>query len=217
MPPRKPHGKDETKEAILRAADELFGLKSPDSVTVRELADRAGVNHALVHRHFGTKDQVLREVLERHARAFREVMDGDVEHAVTRMFEVAQGRPAFVKIIAQLLLEGRSPRDFTLEEGGSDRLVKLMMTAHPARSADENRLAAATSIALVLSWTFFGPFLRFAAGYEGTEEEANRWVTRAVVEVAKRGLEPVAKSVKPVKSAKIASRPTPRARRRRAS
>ncbi len=135
---RKPHGKDETKDAILRAADELFGLKSPDSVTVRELADRAGVNHALVHRHFGTKDQVLREVLQRHARAFREVIEGDVETAVTRMFEVALERPAFAKIIAQLLLEGRSPRDFTLEEGGSDRLAKLMTAA---LSAHEQALA----------------------------------------------------------------------------
>ena len=45
--------------AILRAAAELMAEHSPSSVSLREVAARAGVNYGLIHRHFGTKDKLL--------------------------------------------------------------------------------------------------------------------------------------------------------------
>jgi AcrR family transcriptional regulator len=53
------------REALLRAAVELFGAAGPASTSVREVADRAGVNQGLIYRHFGSKDGLLAEALER--------------------------------------------------------------------------------------------------------------------------------------------------------
>ena len=48
-----------TRQVILAAARELFAAHGVDGVSVRQIAAKAGVNHALVHRYFGTKDEMV--------------------------------------------------------------------------------------------------------------------------------------------------------------
>lgn len=61
-----PRGSAErTKAAILKAARELFAERGVYAVTVREVAAAAGVNHALVHRYFGTKKEMIAEIMRR--------------------------------------------------------------------------------------------------------------------------------------------------------
>jgi AcrR family transcriptional regulator len=47
---------DRTREAILAAAEHLFGSQGYERTTVREVAERAGIDPALVIRYFGNKD-----------------------------------------------------------------------------------------------------------------------------------------------------------------
>ncbi len=55
---------DQTKSKILTAADTLFGELGFDATTTRDIAQRSGVNKALIHYHFGTKDELLEALLE---------------------------------------------------------------------------------------------------------------------------------------------------------
>lgn len=55
---RRP-GPNETREEILAAARRLFGERGFDGTTIRAVAAAAGVNQALVHHFFGTKEQVF--------------------------------------------------------------------------------------------------------------------------------------------------------------
>lgn len=52
------------RDALLESAIELFAEHGPASVSVRDVARRAGVNHGLVHRHFGSKDALLAQAIE---------------------------------------------------------------------------------------------------------------------------------------------------------
>ena len=56
---------DKTKEKILRAASRLFSENGLDGVTVREICRAAKVNIALVNYHFGSKEGLYRECVER--------------------------------------------------------------------------------------------------------------------------------------------------------
>jgi AcrR family transcriptional regulator len=51
---------------ILDAADHLFGEQGFDATTTREIAERAGVNKALIHYHFTSKDELLARLLDRY-------------------------------------------------------------------------------------------------------------------------------------------------------
>jgi AcrR family transcriptional regulator len=68
------------REGLLRAARELMTEKGLPAVTVREIAERAGVQPALVNYHFGGKEGLLRSVLasvsEEMAQRIREVTTG---------------------------------------------------------------------------------------------------------------------------------------------
>ena len=54
----------EAREALLLAARELMTEKGLPAVTVREIAERAGVQAALVNYHFGGKEGLLRSVVD---------------------------------------------------------------------------------------------------------------------------------------------------------
>jgi AcrR family transcriptional regulator len=55
---RRP-GSEDTKGRILAAAREAFGERGLDGTSVREIASRAGVDGALVHHYFGTKERLF--------------------------------------------------------------------------------------------------------------------------------------------------------------
>ena len=53
---------DTTKHKILAATEQLIGEVGYDAMSTRDIAERSGVNKALIHYHFGTKEE-LRAVL----------------------------------------------------------------------------------------------------------------------------------------------------------
>jgi AcrR family transcriptional regulator len=57
-----------TKAALLQAAQELFAERGYERTTVRDIADRAGVNQALLFRYFGNKEDLFHVVLATESR-----------------------------------------------------------------------------------------------------------------------------------------------------
>ena len=55
----------EATEALLDAADALLIEVGYSAISTRRLAERAGVNHGLVHYYFGSMEEVLLQTLER--------------------------------------------------------------------------------------------------------------------------------------------------------
>src|ERR1700739_391189 len=60
-----PTGREEVAAAILEAATDLFAERGPAATSIRDIAARSKVNHGLVFRHFGTKEQLVGAVLDR--------------------------------------------------------------------------------------------------------------------------------------------------------
>jgi AcrR family transcriptional regulator len=56
------------REKILEAADSLFGEVGFDATTTREIAERSGVNKALIHYHFKSKEGLLASLLDQYYR-----------------------------------------------------------------------------------------------------------------------------------------------------
>lgn len=64
---RQPRSRPETlvrRREILDAAIDIFGAKGFAGGTLQEIADQVGMTHAGILHHFGSKDQLLLEVLE---------------------------------------------------------------------------------------------------------------------------------------------------------
>ncbi len=57
--PGRPPGTSDTRERILVNARELFARNGIDKTSIRSIASAAGVDPALVHHYFGTKEQLF--------------------------------------------------------------------------------------------------------------------------------------------------------------
>lgn len=79
--PVKPSYEDilSAKEKILDSADTLFGESGFDATTTREIAEKSGVNKALIHYHFKSKETLLQKVLERHYERLANTLQGPLE------------------------------------------------------------------------------------------------------------------------------------------
>jgi AcrR family transcriptional regulator len=60
--------RQQAMDALLDAAEALLIEVGYAAVTTRKLAERAGVNHGLVHYYFGSMEEVLLQTLERHTK-----------------------------------------------------------------------------------------------------------------------------------------------------
>jgi len=63
---------DTTRLSILNAAERCFGESGFDGVSLRTITEVAGVDLALVNYHFGSKENLLHEVIARRARVVHE-------------------------------------------------------------------------------------------------------------------------------------------------
>jgi AcrR family transcriptional regulator len=61
-----------SRERLLDAAEELFAEAGFNGVSVRQIVERASVNLGAIPYHFGTKENLFKEVLLRRAKPLRE-------------------------------------------------------------------------------------------------------------------------------------------------
>ena len=155
-PTRRPHGKAEVMAAIRAAAADLLAERGPRDITVRDVADRAGVNHALVHRHFGTKDELIRGViadLSAEIGASAAALGGTDVAALLRLL---REQPAYWNILARTILD--APEVLAGHPPPAASIVLAMVSA--GREPDEHmRATAAVAGSLVLGWIVFGQHL----------------------------------------------------------
>jgi TetR/AcrR family transcriptional regulator len=64
-----PKAKEDTRDRLMAAATPLFAQKGFDGVSVKELADAAGVNVSLISYHFGGKENLYSACLEQFGKA----------------------------------------------------------------------------------------------------------------------------------------------------
>lgn len=52
-------GRQNVEKKLIESAAELVGSIGPNQLTIRDIANHAGVNHAQIHHYFGGKDELL--------------------------------------------------------------------------------------------------------------------------------------------------------------
>lgn len=169
----RPTGRDEVVEAVLDAADRLFSEAGPADVSLREIARVAHVNHGLVHRHFGTRDDLVERLLERTAaRWTREAQSaGDFRRAIDLIFddpgEAEASAGSWLRLLAwSLLSDGPSKAGAVERKYATLDLLPGMLDE---QESDEARIATAAALSLVFGWRLFHPYIRAALHLDDTE------------------------------------------------
>jgi AcrR family transcriptional regulator len=158
-------GRDEITDAVLDAAERLFAASGPAQVSLRTIAQEAGVTYGLVYRHFGTKDVLLERLLARYADRWREHLGDDPNYlrALEDLMGATFETGPYLRLLGWTLLTGEPGRfpDSFRQQVTLDELPPLAPGADPA---DERaaRISTAAALALAFGWKFFNPFIRAA-------------------------------------------------------
>lgn len=182
-------GREEIMTAILDAAESLLLVKSQNRISIREVAELAGVKHPLIHRHFGTKEKLITAV---HARGVERVKEkltemDDLAGQATVFFQ-AIGENRFRQIaVARAMLDGVDIREIQSDFPVMNRLLDLLRKRHAAKgfkSPIAPELMAALLASAALGWFIHEPFLRLTIGLEHIDSnELNKQVAAILDEI----------------------------------
>jgi len=112
-----------TRDKILESAIRLFAEKGFSGTTTREIAEKAGVNEALIFRYFSTKRDLYSAIIERKIseepgfeyplEAFKETRDDWLifKSIAIRMFDCVEKDPCFIRLLHFSALEGHELSD----------------------------------------------------------------------------------------------------------
>lgn len=117
--PRRRRSAEDAKRAILDAAEARFAQRGPAGIRLQEIAADVGVSHPAILHHFGSREDLMRAVIERALGALREEVlatlatpdpsEIDVAALIERVFETLGGHGQ-ARLMAWLALAGEERR-----------------------------------------------------------------------------------------------------------
>lgn len=153
-----PVGRDAVVAAVMEAAADLFAERGPAATSIRDIAERAGVNHGLVFRHFGTKERLVGTVLK---------FLGDQSGALAASGRFSAADPMLrrhLTVLARCILDGYPAGELQQRFPVMSLMIDRI---RPEMGSDrEAGLTVAHLAAFTMGWQLLEPFLRSAAGLQ---------------------------------------------------
>ncbi|WP_240193921.1 MULTISPECIES: TetR/AcrR family transcriptional regulator [unclassified Gordonia (in: high G+C Gram-positive bacteria)] len=165
-------GKERDTARIVDAALELYSERGPARVSLREVAQRAGVNYGLIHQYVGTKEQLLRLVFTRSSEVWTDAFAsaGGAESAAGVLLRAKSS--TYVRMLAHVILEGRDPSVLVGSNPAMKELVRrLDDDADDGSGIADARLHAAVLTGMSMGWGLFGPYLRLISGLDDVPQD----------------------------------------------
>ena len=138
----------DTKDKILDAAERLFGEEGYAATSLRQIIAQAGVNLAAIHYHFGTKEELLDQLISRRADPVNRMRLDRLERAEAE----AAGTPVAIEKILDAFL--RPAAEMSVKYPGMPRVM--------------GRLYAEGSLPEIIQRHFLPTGQRFAAALRRT-------------------------------------------------
>lgn len=179
---------NETRDRIVAAGAELVresSIRDWRGVTVRTVAERAGVNERTVYRHFANERALRDAVMQRLEAAV------GVDLAALRLDTVADAAARIFRHVAAYPRAPRRPLDSTLAEANRRQHEALLAAVRDATSwSPADRTLAAAMLDVL--WAV-GSYERLVADWDLADEEAIRamtWVIGLVEDAIRRDERP---------------------------
>ena len=179
----------ETRERIVTAGTELLhqsSIRDWQGLTIRAVAELAGVNERTVYRYFGNERGLRDAVIHRHEE------EAGIDLAGMQLDDIADIAARIFDYVSTFPLEPRPPLDPTLAEA-SQRQRDALLGAVGARtehwSADDREVAAAMFDVL---WSV-ASYERLLTDWRIEPDRAIRgitWVIKLVEEAVRKGRRP---------------------------
>lgn len=185
-PAPKARGGDAVRAALIRAAADMLGELGPRGISVRDLAERAGVNHGQIHHYFGGKRGLLEAAMRSLAHEhFEHAMEkqGDADHPPALSLADDSG---YWRAICQTVISGDLELAAIEIEEGASVPRHVFESIQRARGVSETTAAHKAAFIVMavqqLGWVAFERFFFLLADVQPHEEGEVRAHARVLME-----------------------------------
>ncbi len=195
--PRRRLDADAARTLILDATEKRLAAVGPSGIRLQEVAADAGVSHPTVLHHFGSREQLVKAVIDRSLRSINASLvealmasSGDEQHleALLENVQNALEQSGHARVVMWLALEGHHVGE------GDVRLENVVEAAHALRllrhkdgpipvREDTARTVVLATLAL-MGGAVLGPTVLQNAGLGTSADEPKRfrnWLARLLV------------------------------------
>lgn len=163
----KPHGREEVVAAVVEAATTLFADRGPSAVSLREVANAADVNLGLIHRHIGSKTDLLAAVLRARPGMGRGGATSP-EEGFANMVARGFSPPAYTVIIVRAAMDGYDLTSLGVDFPNLGRWAEVLRERLPDLDAD---IRVAFAVSMLLGWHAVGPVVLGVLGHTDLQPE----------------------------------------------
>lgn len=176
--------KTDAEVKLISAAADLLGEVGPRAMSVRMVAERAGINHGLVHHYFGSKEGLMRAAMlllvEQHAKDVQEKSHGNPIPPPLGLNE----EPRYLRAVVRAVLDGEIELATTeivtgvsIPRNALQHATKMLNLEIPDA---QTKAMAAISMALEMGWAALEPFLFTVVDVHSDEQEEVRDIVRSL-------------------------------------
>jgi len=160
---------DPRRDRILSVAERLFAERGHERVTVREVAEAAGVTHPLIYYYWGSKMGLLAAALERNQQRVRSLVSQQTDPretvlAIIRNY-LGEGR-LYLLIMARSFLGGMAVGDWPGGYPGMEAAIEALLKAAPDDPAWDREVRESVSLitAMLCGWVLMGEQITDVSG-----------------------------------------------------
>ena len=162
-----------TRELILAAAQDLFASQGYQSTTIKQVAEKVGVQGPAIYKHFRSKRALFEEVLEHVFDPFTSLIADtqDLTGALQRVLEQQVKNPNASRIVQQATLSGGEDLALLVERW----YLPFFAQARAVEHAGDNGLSTVNVMALhsmLLGYLTLAPLHREIFNTEPLSQEA---------------------------------------------
>ena len=169
------------KDRILKVAASLFAENGVKAVSIRRIAEEAGINHALIIRYFGSKDHLVTEILHREISSLTALFpaqpspDPNVSLAnFRRLMQSSLTRDQnAMRLIMRTSLDGLAPEQFIAptQERAANLIAKWIKSRQTDPTLPDAKFVSIIVISTLFSLVSIAPWLMTSVGLPGDDLE----------------------------------------------
>lgn len=115
--------KTDKREHLIKAAEELFAEKGFDGTSVRDIAQKADVNLAMISYYFGSKEKLLQVLIEQRFASSLELLEGMINNNKMTPWEKIE---RLIEYYVDKILGGRRFHSIINQEYNTDRSKEII-------------------------------------------------------------------------------------------
>ena len=146
--------REATRGAILEATGRLVAEKGTDGFTISEVAQRSGINRALIYHYFRDRDNLVFETIRHLLSRYEQLRPAVSQDAIERDLRMHIAHPEIGRFFFQMLLSGRPLPSLSARMLAAIEDLERIRNEHAPNSSFDPQFAIIGATLVQLAWPF---------------------------------------------------------------